>query len=113
MPHKWEAATCEEAEYCHSCGQIKGDPLGHDYVNGVCTRCEQEDSDYQKVARGDMNKDGQVNSDDALYLLRNSMNPDRYPIEQNGDVNGDGIANSDDAIYLLRHTMSPERYPLP
>lgn len=113
LGHDWVAATCETAATCSRCGKIDGEPLGHAYVDGVCTRCKAEDPDHQKVARGDMNKDGQVNSDDALYLLRNSMNPDRYPIEQNGDVNGDGIANSDDAIYLLRHTMSPERYPLP
>ena len=113
LGHDWVAATCETAATCSRCGKIDGEPLGHSYVDGVCTRCKAEDPDHQKVARGDMNKDGQVNSDDALYLLRNSMNPDRYPIEQNGDVNGDGIANSDDAIYLLRHTMSPERYPLP
>lgn len=63
-------------------------------------------------ARGDVNGDGYVNSDDAIYLLRYTLSPSRYPINQNGDMNGDGYVNSDDAIYLLRHTLSPVRYPL-
>lgn len=63
-------------------------------------------------ARGDVNGDGYVNSDDAIYLLRCTLSPSRYPINQSGDMNGDGYVNSDDAIYLLRHTLSPVRYPL-
>lgn len=66
-------------------------------------------SSYQ---RGDVNGDGYVNSDDAIYLLRYTLSPNRYPINQSGDMNGDGFVNSDDAIYLLRYTLSPSRYPL-
>ena len=62
--------------------------------------------------RGDVNGDGYVNSDDAIYLLRHTLSSNRYPINQSGDMNGDGYVNSDDAIYLLRHTLSPSRYPL-
>ena len=53
-----------------------------------------------------------VNSDDAIYLLRYTLQPSAYPIEQSGDMNGDGKVNSDDAIYLLRHTLRPSDYPL-
>ncbi|MBQ2675079.1 MAG: InlB B-repeat-containing protein [Prevotella sp.] len=62
--------------------------------------------------RGDTNGDGYVTSDDAIYLLRHTLSPTRYPINQSGDMNGDGYITSDDAIYLLRHTLSPSRYPL-
>lgn len=62
--------------------------------------------------RGDVNGDGFVNSDDSIYLLRYTLSPSRYPLNQSGDMNGDGYVNSDDAIYLLRHTLSPTRYPL-
>lgn len=62
--------------------------------------------------RGDVNGDGYVNSNDAIYLLRYTLSPSRYPINQNGDMNGDGYVNSNDAIYLLRYTLSPSRYPL-
>lgn len=62
--------------------------------------------------RGDTNGDGYVTSDDAIYLLRHTLSPARYPINQSGDMNGDKYITSDDAIYLLRHTLSPSRYPL-
>lgn len=62
--------------------------------------------------RGDVNGDGYVNSNDAIYLLRYTLSPSRYPINQSGDMNGDGYVNSNDAIYLLRYTLSPSRYPL-
>ena len=65
-----------------------------------------------RAIRGDVNDDGRQDSDDAIYLLRHTMNPARYPINQSGDMNGDGRQDSDDAIYLLRHTMNPTRYPL-
>ncbi len=62
---------------------------------------------------GDMNSDGSVNSDDALYLLNHTLNSTSYPISQSGDMNADGAVNSDDALYLLNHTLNPGSYPLP
>lgn len=62
--------------------------------------------------RGDLNSDGKVNTDDAIYLLYHTFSPDEYPTEQSADLNGDGKVNTDDAIYLLYYTFSPEEYPL-
>ena len=61
---------------------------------------------------GDVNGDGKVNSNDAIYLLRYTLQPSRYPLNQGGDMNGDGKVDSNDAIYLLRHIFLPSRYPL-
>lgn len=61
---------------------------------------------------GDMNSDGAVNDADALYLLRYTLFPQRYPITKDGDVNSDGTVNDADALYLLRYTLFPQRYPL-
>ena len=61
---------------------------------------------------GDVNNDDEVDSDDAIYLLRHTMNQERYPITQPGDMNRDDEIDTNDAIYLLRHTMNPDRYPL-
>jgi hypothetical protein len=65
-----------------------------------------------KEIRGDVNGDEQVNSNDAIYLLRHTILPAQYPINQSGDMNGDGDVNSNDAIYLLRYTLLPNQYPL-
>lgn len=65
-----------------------------------------------EVIRGDVNGDRQVNDADALYLLRNTLFPTRFPINQSGDMNGDGLENDGDALYLLRHTLFQERFPL-
>ena len=76
---------------------------------GFTATCEVTVTD---VIRGDMNGDNEIDSNDAIYLLRHTMNQDRYLINQSGDVNGDGEVDSNDAIYLLRHTMNKDRYPL-
>ena len=62
--------------------------------------------------RGDMNGDGEVTDADALYLLRFTLFPDRFPITQSGDVNGDSAVTDADALYLLRFTLFPDRFPL-
>ena len=37
--HKWNNATCTVAKRCSVCGATEGAALGHNYQNGVCTRC--------------------------------------------------------------------------
>ena len=44
--HKYNAATCTEAKTCIDCGQKGGDPLGHDYVLGECSRCALYSENY-------------------------------------------------------------------
>lgn len=61
---------------------------------------------------GDMNGDAIVNKDDAIYLLRHVVFPDKYPVNIEADVNADNTVNKDDAIYLLRHVVFPDKYPL-
>lgn len=67
---------------------------------------------YYGSIPGDMDENYVVNDADALYLLRNTLFPARFPIRQSGDVNGDGEENDADALYLLRHTLFPDRFPL-
>ena len=42
----WSPATCTDPAYCGNCWQYIGEPLSHNYVNGVCTECYMEDPDY-------------------------------------------------------------------
>lgn len=52
---------------------------------------------------GDVNGDGEINKDDAIYLLYASFPglADQFPMTQDGKINGDDVVNKDDAIYLL------------
>ena len=43
--HAYSDPTCTEPGKC-SCGLTQGDALGHEFVKGVCTRCEAVDPDY-------------------------------------------------------------------
>ena len=61
---------------------------------------------------GDINEDANVDDADAMYLLRYTLFPSRYPIAQSGDVDGSATVDDADALYLLRHTLFPSRYPL-
>ncbi len=62
---------------------------------------------------GDIDADGELTKDDAIYLLRYVVFPDKYPISADGDITKDREINKDDAIYLLRHVVFPDKYPLP
>ena len=62
--------------------------------------------------RGDLNLDGVVNRDDALYLLRHVLTPDIYPINQSGDFDSDGDVDVDDALYLMNGVDDPDNYPV-
>lgn len=72
----------------------------------------EQDFDPNETVVGDMNGDSRLSDADALYLLRFTLFPARYPLAMDGDVNGDGSVNDADALYLLRHTLFPARYPL-
>ena len=86
------------------------------YTLHTCKTCGNSYKDNfvekLKYIRGDVNGDGYVTNKDAIYLLRYTLMPGRYPINQSGDMNGDGYVTNKDAIYLLRHTLMPGRYPL-
>ena len=61
---------------------------------------------------GDFDGDGNVTSDDAVYLLRNTLFPNQYPVSGFADFDNDGSITSDDAVYLLRYTLFPAQYPI-
>ena len=61
---------------------------------------------------GDINSDGTVTSDDAVYLLRHTLFPESYPADEFADLDRSGSVTSDDAVYLLRHVLFPESFPL-
>ena len=55
---------------------------------------------------GDLDDDGDRDSDDAVYLMYIlHFGEEEYPKNQPIDFNGDGEEDSDDAIYLLYNTF--------
>lgn len=46
--HSYSAATCTQPKKC-SCGAVEGNALGHNYKDGVCTRCKAKDSNYKPL----------------------------------------------------------------
>lgn len=60
----------------------------------------------------DLNGDDKINKDDAIYMLRHVVYPEKYSVPGNCDVDGNEVVDKDDAVYLLRHVVYPEKYPL-
>ncbi len=96
-------------QICDRCGEQfgAGEHEYDGYDDCFCNHCG-----YFRALRGDMNNDGFVTSDDAIYLLLYTYYSEQYPITQSGDMNGDGQETSDDAIHLLLYTYYSEQYPL-
>lgn len=101
----WKTCT-----YKGCTAEVKNTRGAHTYNDaGVCSVCGYGAAGTQ---RGDLNADGRVDSEDALYLLKNTFFGSQYPISQSADFTADGKVDSDDAIYLLKHTFFSAQYPL-
>ena len=61
--HEYRDADCESPKTCILCGITRGSALGHDYVEGICSRCQKEDKTYRPLVGTDwvidcVNEDG-------------------------------------------------------
>lgn len=113
-------ATCTEdgisrpGTMCDRCLVILVQPtvapaLGHDFVNGACSRCGDKDPNY---LHADLNEDTLVDNGDVLTLLWHTLFPEQNPIAAPVDFNTDGKVDNDDVLTLLWHTLFPEQNPL-
>lgn len=103
---EWTSNSENHWHKCKLCDSTTG-VAEHNFVNGTCDVCS-----YLKYMLGDVNGDLIVDEDDAIYLLRHTLLPDRYTVNQSCDFNKDGKEDEDDAIYLLKYTLIPDRYPI-
>lgn len=85
-----------------------------DVITYTCIDCCAEYSkEYIEYQRGDLNGDGEVNKNDAIYLLYSVLfGSEAYPQNQSCDFDADGQTNKNDAIYLLYHVLFDGAYPI-
>lgn len=79
----------------------------HNHENFVCTLCGHA----LNFLVGDVDGDGTVSMDDAVYLLLHTMfSEDNYPLYAPGDIDRSGVIEEEDAVYLLLYVMFGEAY---
>lgn len=47
--HTYLDADCETAKICVNCEKVQGKPKGHNYIQGVCTRCDGDQPGYRPL----------------------------------------------------------------
>ena len=94
--HHWVSGTADPARYYYDCA----------YCDTMGTET------FAQPGGGDLDGDGLISEDDAIYLLQHVLMPEMFPITTNVDFDGNGTVNEDDAIYLLQHVLMPEMFPI-
>ena len=110
---------CEQHYYCLNCGGTFSGPgvyvdstvekLGHDYVDGVCTRCGEKET---TVHKGDVDGNGKIEAADARLALRVAVGLETLTEEQTlaADVDGTPGLSSSDARLILRVSVGLESF---
>ena len=107
VPHTWDAGTVLQEPTLEATGLRQR----------TCTDCGATKTEVMpKRSNGDLNDDGTVSTNDAVYLLLHIMfGAEDYPVPTGIelDMNKDGTLNTQDAVYLLLHVMfGAEDYPI-
>lgn len=114
------SVTLESCTAGDLCGKAKNDmgTVGESHLTLIDTVPTGEVTHWTGVTqgapllKGDVNNDGNVNLDDAIYLLYHVNFSVTYPVDQPVDFDGNGKEDLDDAIYLLYHVNFSATYPL-
>lgn len=104
LGHKWQEANCTAPKLCTECRLKEGEALGHQFEEGVCVRCGRKDVPGMI---GDVDGNGKLTYQDALKVLRASIQLETLTEEQMAlaDFDGNGIINYNDALRILRASI--------
>ncbi|MBE6614189.1 MAG: hypothetical protein E7631_02665 [Ruminococcaceae bacterium] len=70
-------------------------------------------ADNSNDVYSDLNADGLTDEADALYLLRHTLLPERYPLPAgDADYDADGTVTAKDAVYLYNKILTPAQYTI-
>ena len=91
-----------------------GDPTWTDAVKNAHPTLTWKTESASVGIRGDLDQNGQVNTDDVVLLLLNLSMPDVFGLPEGvtADFNSDGFTTTDDAVLLLLHISMPDVFPL-
>ena len=79
--------------------------VDHDYRDFHCKSCNAE---LKEIQLGDVNGDNKLTYEDALKILRYSINLEDLKFVSLADINGDGNVNYSDALTILRKSIGLE-----
>ncbi len=102
----------KEGDYYVGCDIIARSKTPYGAEDQVPVKVTHGKITISPVLKGDMDGNGVIDSDDAIYLLYHTFLPDMFPANQYCDFDNNGYVTSDDAIYLLYYTFLPDMFPL-
>ena len=79
--------------------------IAHEYRDFHCKTCKAE---LKEIQLGDVNGDNKLTYEDALKILRYSINLEELKFVSLADINGDGNVNYSDALTILRRSIGLE-----
>lgn len=108
---EWHLDEHNHWHVCTLCGEIEA-LYEHVYDDAHDMDCDE--CGYIRYIVGDVDADGDVDSDDAIYLLYYVMfGAQDYPVNQPCDFDNDGDVDSDDACRILYYIFyGPAEYPM-
>ncbi len=104
-----EAGLAPGSSYCCSVYLVIA---GDVYTGPLISFSTQEPAPVITYITGDIDNNGRVDSDDAVYLMRHTLFSNEFLINQPADFDGDGTLTSEDVLLLLKYILYPGEYQL-